>query len=103
MTPPSVAVEDASMTNVLHQVAPLIEGEIIHEKHPEDLLTRHQPLDSRFINEAELLRRLPVSRRTLHNWRRAGKIPSILIGRRVLYCWENVADALRRLERGGAK
>jgi hypothetical protein len=56
-----------------------------------------------FISERELLRRLPVSRRTIHNWRRAGKIPSILIGRRVLFCWENVADALRRLERGGVQ
>jgi hypothetical protein len=53
-----------------------------------------------FIDEAELLRRLPVSRRTIHTWRTSGKIPSIKIGRRVLYCWENVADALRRLERG---
>jgi hypothetical protein len=54
-----------------------------------------------FIDEQEMLRRLPISRRTLHNWRRTRKIPSIKIGRRVLYCWENVADALRRLERGG--
>jgi hypothetical protein len=55
-----------------------------------------------FIDERELLRRLPVSRRTIHNWRRAGKIPSIVIGRRVLFCWENVSAALRRLERGNA-
>jgi Helix-turn-helix domain len=55
-----------------------------------------------FIDEKELRRRLPVSRRTIHNWRRAGKIPSIVIGRRVLFCWDNVAEALRRLERGGA-
>lgn len=53
-----------------------------------------------FIDQAELLRRLPVSRRTIHNWRLAGKIPSIVIGRRVLFCWESVAQALRRLERG---
>ena len=58
---------------------------------------------SAFIDEPELRRRLPVSRRTIHNWRRAGKIPSIVIGRRVLFCWDNVADALRRLERGGAQ
>jgi Helix-turn-helix domain len=56
-----------------------------------------------FIDEKELRRRLPVSRRTIHNWRRAGKIPSIVIGRRVLFCWQNVAEALRRLERGGAQ
>lgn len=56
-----------------------------------------------FLDEKELLRRLPVSRRTIHNWRRAGKIPSIVIGRRVLFCWANVAEALRRLERGGVE
>jgi excisionase family DNA binding protein len=53
-----------------------------------------------FIDEKELLRRLPVSRRTIHNWRTSGKIPSIKIGRRILFCWENVSAALRRLERG---
>jgi DNA-directed RNA polymerase specialized sigma54-like protein len=53
-----------------------------------------------FIDQKELLRRLPVARRTITNWRRAGKIPSIVIGRRVLFCWENVSAALRRLERG---
>jgi hypothetical protein len=62
-----------------------------------------QPQDSQFIDQTELLRRLPVSRKTLHNWRAAGKIPSIVIGRRVLFCWENVAEALRRLERGGTQ
>lgn len=54
-----------------------------------------------FLDEKALLKRLPVSRRTLWNWRHQGKIPSIAIGRRVLYCWDSVADALRRLERGG--
>jgi excisionase family DNA binding protein len=58
--------------------------------------------ETNFIDQAELLKRLPVSRRTLHNWRTSGKIPSIKIGRRVLFCWENVAEALRRLERGGS-
>jgi hypothetical protein len=54
-----------------------------------------------FIDEKELRRRLPVSRRTVHNWRAAGKIPSIVIGRRVLFCWDSVSAALRRMERGG--
>jgi hypothetical protein len=61
------------------------------------------PHDTGFIDQKELLRRLPVARRTLHNWRRAGKIPSIVIGRRVLFCWENVSAALRRLEHGNAQ
>ena len=54
-----------------------------------------------FLDEKEMLTRLPISRRTLQNWRQANKIPSIKIGRRVLFCWDNVAAALRRLERGG--
>lgn len=53
-----------------------------------------------FIDQKELLRRLPVSRRTITNWRRARKIPAIVIGRRVLFCWDSVSQALRRLERG---
>jgi hypothetical protein len=54
-----------------------------------------------FLDEKEMLRRLPISRRTLFNWRMSGKIPAIVIGRRVLFCWDNVAEALGRLERGG--
>jgi predicted DNA-binding transcriptional regulator AlpA len=53
-----------------------------------------------FLTEKQLLARIPVSRRTLWNWRTSKKIPSIKIGRRVLFCWENVAEALRRLETG---
>ena len=55
-----------------------------------------------FIDTDELLRRLPVSRGTIQNWCRSGKLPFIKTpGRRVLFCWENVANALRRMERGG--
>jgi predicted DNA-binding transcriptional regulator AlpA len=53
-----------------------------------------------FLSEKELLKRLPISRRTLWNWRHQKKIPAIVIGRRVLFCWENVSAALRRLEKG---
>jgi hypothetical protein len=56
-----------------------------------------------FIDQKELLRRLPVSRRTITNWRRAGKIPSIVIGRRVLFCWDSVSQTLRRLESQGVQ
>lgn len=55
-----------------------------------------------FIDTEELLRRLPVSRGTIQNWCRSGKLPFIKTpGRRVLFCWESVANALRRMERGG--
>ncbi len=53
-----------------------------------------------FLDEKELLKRLPISRRTLFNWRTSKKIPSIVIGRRVLFCWASVVEALRRLEQG---
>ena len=66
-----------------------------------EFVTSHSQPESEFIDEKELLRRLPVSRRTLHNWRRAGKIPCIVIGRRVIFSWDNVARSLRRLEQGG--
>jgi hypothetical protein len=88
--------------------ATVIEAEIIDENQNQTRLPREyerrwetgEELKA-FIDQVELLRRLPISRRTLANWRTAGKIPSIVIGRRVLFCWENVSAALRRLEKGG--
>src|SRR5271155_2274357 len=38
-----------------------------------------------FIDEKGLLARLPVSRRTLGNWKATGILPYIKIGRRCLY------------------
>jgi hypothetical protein len=54
-----------------------------------------------FINEAECLRRVPVSRRTWFSWRLAGKVPTIKCGRRSLYHWPSVEAALLRMQRGG--
>jgi hypothetical protein len=54
-----------------------------------------------FIDELECLRRVHVSRRTWFTWRRAGKIPTIKLGRRTIYFWPNVQTALLRLQRGG--
>lgn len=55
-----------------------------------------------FIDEKQLLARVPVSRRTLFNWRRAGKIPCVrLDGRRILFHWPSVEAALLRHQRGG--
>jgi hypothetical protein len=54
-----------------------------------------------FLDEKQILARLPVSRRTLFNWRASGKIPSIKIGRRCLYHGPSVDAALLRLQRGG--
>jgi predicted site-specific integrase-resolvase len=54
-----------------------------------------------FINEKELLRRLPVSRRTLFSWRATGKIPFVRLGgRRVLFHWPSIEAALLRNQNG---
>ena len=54
-----------------------------------------------FIDEQQLLARLPISRRTLGNWKAKGILPYIKIGRRCLYDWPSVPGALLRQQRGG--
>jgi predicted site-specific integrase-resolvase len=55
-----------------------------------------------FIDEKQLLARLPVSRRTLFNWRTTGKIPCVRLGgRRILFHWPSIEAALLRHQRGG--
>ncbi len=54
-----------------------------------------------FMDEKELLTKLPISRRTLGNWKAAGVLPYIKIGRRCLYDWASVQGALLRRQRGG--
>ncbi len=51
-----------------------------------------------FIDEKELLKRLPVSRRTLFNWRETGEIPFVRLPstKRVLFHWPSVESALLR-------
>jgi hypothetical protein len=56
---------------------------------------------SAIIDEATVLRRIPVSRRTWFSWRTAGKVPTIKVGRRCLYHWPSVEAALLRMQRGG--
>ena len=54
------------------------------------------------IEECELLRRLPISRRTCATWREQGLIPFIRLpgSRRVLYHWPTVEAALLRRQKG---
>jgi predicted site-specific integrase-resolvase len=54
-----------------------------------------------FLDEKQLLARLPISRRTLDNWKAKGLLPFIKTGRRCLYDWPSVHDALLRRQRGG--
>ena len=55
-----------------------------------------------FIDEKQLLARLPISRGTLSNWKAKGLLPYIKIGRRCLYDWASVQGALLRRQRGGS-
>lgn len=57
--------------------------------------------DRNLLGESELLLRLPVSLRSIRNWRAAGKLPYIRLGRRVLYHWPSVEAALLRHQKGG--
>ena len=59
--------------------------------------------DEGFISTDELLKRLPVSKGTLHNYRKAGKIPFIKISGRVIWSWPLVREALLRQSRGGVQ
>jgi excisionase family DNA binding protein len=52
-----------------------------------------------FINEKELLQRIPVCRRTIYNWIRNGKLPCVKIGRRKLFHWPTVEATLLRLQK----
>jgi hypothetical protein len=54
------------------------------------------------VDEKELLKRIPVSRRTLFNWRKDGKIPFINTGgRKNLYHLPSVERALLRMQKNG--
>ncbi len=55
-----------------------------------------------FIDESQLRRRLPLSPRTLYNWRVSGKLPHLCLpgSRRVLYHWPTVERALLRFQKG---
>ena len=53
--------------------------------------------EANFIDQKQLLARLPISRRTLFNWRTSGKIPYVRPGgRRILFHWPSVEAALLR-------
>lgn len=75
---------------------------------PDLRRTRHGGLvkehveEGQFIDGADLLRRIPVSRRTLYHWRTTGQIPFIrLSGRRLLYHWPTVLATLLRAQQNG--
>jgi hypothetical protein len=95
--------------NAQEKTAPVIEAEIVDKSPPQtrrEFLVAYPPPGepAGFIGNDELLKRLPVSIGTLQNWRRAGKLPFVkLSGRRVLYHWPTVEQALLRMQRGGSE
>ena len=98
------------MQKVDQQTAPASgEVNILDENQPQARLPRENEghfesdKDQAFIDEKQLLARLPVSRRTLFNWRVSGKIPHVKIGRRNLFHWPSIEDALLRKQKGGAQ
>ena len=74
----------------------------IDTSKPNSEMDKAPSAGSEFINEKELLKLLPVSRRSLFNWRTTGKIPSVRLGgRRVLFHWPSIEAALLRKQIGG--
>jgi excisionase family DNA binding protein len=47
----------------------------------------------------ELLARLRISRRTLHDHIRNGRVPAIRLGKRILFSWPVVLESLLRQQR----
>ncbi|MGP8201953.1 MAG: helix-turn-helix transcriptional regulator [Limisphaerales bacterium] len=61
------------------------------------------PREAGFINEKELLVRLPISRRTAFTWVQSGKLPCVKIGRRKIFHWPSCEAALLRMQGGGGQ
>jgi hypothetical protein len=56
-----------------------------------------------FLTTAELQKAvLPLSRRSILEWRKSGKIPAVVMGGKILYHRESVIAALCRRQAGGA-
>jgi hypothetical protein len=58
-----------------------------------------------WLTEIEILKRIPVCRRTIKDWRDAGTLPYVRLpgSRRVIYHWPTVEGALLRHQRGGGQ
>jgi hypothetical protein len=97
------------MNNAQQNTGAVIEAEIVHDSQGQTrrkFLAAHPPPGepTAIIDNDEMLRRIPVCLATLQNWRKTGKIPYIQgPGRRVLYHWPTVEQALVRMQRGGGQ
>ena len=72
----------------------------------ETLVSQADPAsrENAFIDFKELLKRVPICDRSLREWTRRGKIPSIKLphNRKYLYHWPSVQACLLRNQIGGA-
>jgi hypothetical protein len=60
------------------------------------------PHDARqFLTTAQLQEILPLSRRSIFEWRRKGILPSIQVGAKILFHGPSVEAALLRRQSGG--
>jgi Helix-turn-helix domain len=57
--------------------------------------------DRQFLTNSQLQEILPLSRRSIFEWRRKGILPSIQVGAKILYHRESVIAALLRQQHGG--
>jgi len=57
--------------------------------------------DRQFLTTAQLQKILPLSRRSIFEWRRKGILPSIQVGSKILFHGPSVQAALLRMQRGG--
>jgi hypothetical protein len=68
------------------------------------LAVKPQPHDDRqFLTNSQLQEILPLSRRSIFEWRRKGILPSIQVGSKILYHRESVIAALLRQQHGGTE
>lgn len=66
----------------------------------EKLPTLPPQYERPFLTVAELQKKIPVSRRTIFAWRKAGWLPSVQAGgTKILFHWKSVEDALLRQQR----
>jgi excisionase family DNA binding protein len=60
------------------------------------------PIGSQLLTDKSVAEKINVSMRTVIDWRNAGKIPFIRIGRSIRYRPESIRALLEKLEIGGA-
>jgi excisionase family DNA binding protein len=66
-------------------------------------IQRTSDIGSRLLTDKEVAEKLHASVRSVIDWRNAGKLPFLRIGRSIRYRPESIAALLEKLEVGGRK